>query len=790
MENKIQERFFIHMKKSILFFVFMFFCFSFVLSGCTEGEDPIDETTPGPTEDTTDDLPVYQQMYLEGGENDPNKGQLNQNQASHIKLLNLELEGEQEYDELGYLGVESIVVVVLKGPKYDTFTDLVLSDSHYSTQCIYTATSTNYVVESVNIDYVESEEMYYTVVRINLPKSKELGLRTIEIIKINFIRELISEQTNLEAIIDPVAKTTIIFNVTLRQDLVVSDHENNLYYYYDETLEGLVVDGPIIIDQENEQSFVIPESFMGFPILEIGDNAFEGLLLSEVTLPEGLLRIGNRAFAYTTLTSIVIPSTVTDLESEAFSATYKHSPRSQYLTTVTFAENSQLFAIRYAAFAHHQLITSIEIPQDVYIIDQSAFENTSLNEIFIPANVIYIKDRAFYDVRSLEMITFEEGSHLKQIGDEAFTNVNLIENLVIPSTVETIGYRAFYGASSLESLRFEDDSELTSIGSSAFEGALLISSLVIPKKVMNLGQYFIRNTPQLSDVSFEETSMIEEIGTYSFSGLSGFTSITIPATVKVIGRGAFYQNGTVSNILFEPGSQLEVISDDAFNEASRLEGIEIYATVISIGNRAFLGTKIAYVNFEEDSQLTSIGEQAFLYSHHLVEIEIPRSVEVIGDEAFGNNSKLARVTFESNSKLESISKRMFYEAIALETIVIPKSVTSIGDYAFYGAYQLTHIEFEEDSSLISIGIQAFTNCMSIETLVIPYGVTTIGNYAFMSMIGLRGLYIPSSVTKIGEGAVQYNNEELIIYVEAISKPSGWNVDWNPDERTVVWGYVE
>jgi hypothetical protein len=42
---------------------------------------------------------------------------------------------------------------------------------------------------------------------------------------------------------------------------------------------------------------------------------------------------------------------------------------------------------------------------------------------------------------------------------------------------------------------------------------------------------------------------------------------------------------------------------------------------------------------------------------------------------------------------------------------------------------------------------------------------------------------------IGEGAVQYNTEQLIIYAEAASKPSGWNANWNPDGRTVMWNYL-
>jgi hypothetical protein len=77
----------------------------------------------------------------------------------------------------------------------------------------------------------------------------------------------------------------------------------------------------------------------------------------------------------------------------------------------------------------------------------------------------------------------------------------------------------------------------------------------------------------------------------------------------------------------------------------------------------------------------------------------------------------------------------------------------------------------------------------VETLSIPSGVTTIGNYAFANLMYMTSLYIPLSVTTIGNGVVQYGAEGLIIYVSATEKPSGWNVNWNPDGRTVVWGYL-
>ncbi|MGI6759450.1 MAG: hypothetical protein ACOX40_06685 [Bacilli bacterium] len=47
--------------------------------------------------------------------------------------------------------------------------------------------------------------------------------------------------------------------------------------------------------------------------------------------------------------------------------------------------------------------------------------------------------------------------------------------------------------------------------------------------------------------------------------------------------------------------------------------------------------------------------------------------------------------------------------------------------------------------------------------------------------------MPDSVTSIGDSAF-YGCSKLTIYVEAPSKPSGWDSNWNSSNRPVVWGY--
>ncbi len=137
-------------------------------------------------------------------------------------------------------------------------------------------------------------------------------------------------------------------------------------------LNGLSDVGIDYVNQFNKIYIIIPDK-----VTEIYAGTFcDFANLVGVTIPEGVTRIGNAAFGGSGLMSIRIPSTVEDIGEYAFSECIN-------LSNITFAENSQLNYIEWAAFYDCTSITSIIIPKGVRMIEEDAFRGcTGLSKVY------------------------------------------------------------------------------------------------------------------------------------------------------------------------------------------------------------------------------------------------------------------------------------------------------------------------------------------------------------------------------------------------------------------------
>lgn len=132
--------------------------------------------------------------------------------------------------------------------------------------------------------------------------------------------------------------------------------------------------------------------------------------------------------------------------------------------------------VRSFAF-YYQGITSIELPDTVYRIENSAFYScTKLTSIVLSANLTTIDNQAFYDCLRLSQISFP--SQLGMIDDQAFYGCTALESIIFPAMIKTINSMAFFKCKNLETVTFQGTP--TGIASSAFSSCEKLTTINVP----------------------------------------------------------------------------------------------------------------------------------------------------------------------------------------------------------------------------------------------------------------------------------------------------------------------
>ena len=328
--------------------------------------------------------------------------------------------------------------------------------------------------------------------------------------------------------------------------------ENELAGYDYANIESLKITG-VLNDVDFLFIYRMMPNLKNLDIAEVNITAlptqafYNSKNVEHLILPNTLITIGEEMFYQSDLRSVVIPTNVTTVGYSAFK-------RCSSLTTVTFEKESQLKTIG----------------GDYYY--GGAFSDcTALTSIEIPASVETIGNTAFSDCSSLATVTFEKGSRLKTIGNNAYYRCTSLTSIEIPASVETIEKKAFMHCSSLATVTFEKGSQLKTIAGDSYDGAFsdctALTSIEIPASVETIEATAFKRCSQLATVTFEKGSQLKTIGGgYSssyyygaFLGCSSLTSIEIPASVETIEATAFKRCSKLTTVTFEKGSQLKII---------------------------------------------------------------------------------------------------------------------------------------------------------------------------------------------------------------------------------------
>ena len=444
--------------------------------------------------------------------------------------------------------------------------------------------------------------------------------------------------------------------------ILYMDHTATVANYDNSTPDG-VIDIPDTVTKDN----------IDYTVTAIGDSAFESFPTP------------------TNVSSVFIPATVRSIGDSAFS--YCNA-----LTTVTFAEGSQLKSIGLAAFyGTEQLYPRFK-------------------EIKIPDSVDTIGSGAFFYCQDLERIT-------------------------LPSALQTLSSVTFYGCAALSEVTFP--ASLKTIESSVFDGCRNLSEVKLPASLTAIqSSVFHRCSAKtvFYDGSLEQWNHItadNDVLGYSCPSLvtDDYTAQFIPVeddpdhpfpgpppkTVTIT-----KYTGTESTVILPStisGWPVTKIGEDAFQDNTTITSVTIPASVTEIGSNAFAGcTNLTSVTYGGDwSKLTiqsgnpavedAVNAQLFDFKFIL------NNTAVIVISYKGTAADVTIPSCYKGKPVTMIDHAAFHDNSAVTSVTIPDSVTSISDDAFSYCSSLTNISIP--NSVTFIGFSAFNSCTSLMTVTYP-----------------------------------------------------------------------
>lgn len=444
----------------------------------------------------------------------------------------------------------------------------------------------------------------------------------------------------------------------------------------------------------------------------IGNLAFQGNNLKEVTLPEGVFYVATNGFSRNpNLKEVTFPSTIKLIGNSAFAACA--------IENLNFSENTDFpLAIDNIAFFNNK-IKSVWLPDKTEKVTNMAFRsNTGVENgivhLYIPKTKgNYVDNNAYQQPFVGDAIPAEawaekpwgtahfafDGTTITGLSESGKIKIQNDTNLVLPDQNAageditaigngTVGVGTF-GYKTADGTVYAPDSvklpvKLESIGNFAF-------SAVVDTKTSEVKH-------GVKAVVFPET--LKTIGNTAFQN-APLTEVSLPDSVTSVGSGAFTntEKATTHIEKVKLSKGMTAIPASMFTN-QKVKNVEIPEGVTSIGSRAFAGNRVETLKIS--GTVEKIDDYAF-WNNQMKELEIPGNVKTIGKYAFQRTQDYIEATINKvvlHEGLESIGKKAFYQTLTAEckTIDLPTTVRVLDATAFEGNAPVTLISVVEDQA--------------------------------------------------------------------------------------------
>lgn len=393
---------------------------------------------------------------------------------------------------------------------------------------------------------------------------------------------------------------------------------------------------------------VIPGQLEGIPVAEIADSlnlSCDGAELLEIQAP--IRRIGSKAFRRCgSLHTLLLPDTLEAVADEAFEGLrIGPVPLPDGLSQMTAASFGDLgpnpgYAVRQGSPVH-ALLTEQQLPIQRFILPGERRSDTGFDYLLdeqgraiivssglrglpgltIPAEldghpVAAIAAQADLDIGFCSSLTFEPS--ILAIGQGAFSRSNMLQELRLPEGLQQVDALAFQLQNTYQVVL---PGSLQLIATNAFGDAAALGEVVFVAPPGSYAEQWVKAqglslTPNLqAEAEQDYLHRLLEDGTAAITGYAGppRTTLRIPARIA--------------------GADVSEIAADANISLAGVSQLEIPAPIRRIGSRAFTPSdSLRYLSLPES--LLVIEELAFQELDHMV-IPLPGSAIQIDPQAFG-----------------------------------------------------------------------------------------------------------------------------------------------------------
>ena len=377
------------------------------------------------------------------------------------------------------------------------------------------------------------------------------------------------------------------------------------------------------------EEVVIPESFKGIPVTEIGTKAFRESALVRIVIPDSIRVIGAQAFYKSVnLKEVSMGSNVESIGDHAFR-------ECTALEKINICDKTE--TIGQYAFGYCSALSSVSIGSGIKSIANYAFvSNTGLKS---------------FDIRDLGAWCMadrgNENSNPMWWSKGFTVNGQAVSEIVLPKNVSAVMPFAFVRAANLKKAVLCPDN-LTKIGESAFEECKNLETVEIGNGGTVIGEQAFWRCSGLT--SLKVGSGIKDFGYMAFSGCSGLKSVDITNIADWAQSTFFKYNEEYPSMT--PGGY--AANPLLFAKTLKVDGEEISELripdgVTEISAAAFAGAQNV-TDVYLPSSIVSIGSNAFSACKKIQTFFLPLSVKSIGTDVFQGIGNKIKIFYEGTKE--------------------------------------------------------------------------------------------------------------------------------------------